>query len=104
MGDAAKPDIIQVETLIVGSGPLGCTFARKLVDSGHSVFMIDAGDQLSPRPGWNLRNSYMYQRNIKLFRNVIGSHLHALSVPADRSNVPALSPDAFKVDFGEHKG
>lgn len=35
----------KVDTLIVGSGPIGAVFARTLVSAGKSVVMIDVGNQ-----------------------------------------------------------
>lgn len=93
-----------VKVLIVGSGPLGCTFARKLVDGGMSVFMIDAGAQLSPRPGWHLKNSVLYQRDVNLFTGVIQGHLHPLSIPTDNRTNPTLDPAAFQFDPKVYKG
>lgn len=55
-----------IEVLIVGSGPIGCTFAHELVEGGMKVFMIDAGAQLSSEPGWHLKNSVIYQRDVNL--------------------------------------
>lgn len=43
-------DTLHVDVLIVGSGPAGCTYARKLVEAGRSVYMIDMGAKLSPGP------------------------------------------------------
>ena len=62
---------INVDTLIVGSGPVGATFARELVSAGRTVCMVEAGAQLSQRPGEHLKNSYLYQRNLDLFSSVI---------------------------------
>lgn len=87
-----------VDVLIVGSGPLGCTFARKLYEKGRSIFMIDVGAKLSQVPGWHLKNSFLYQRNVNEFTGVIDGHLHKLSVPPNRNAVPTLDPGAFQVD------
>ena len=91
-------ETIQVDVLIVGSGPLGCTFARKLHEKGRSIFMVDAGAKLSEIPGWHLKNSYLYQRNVNEFTGVIASHLHKFSVPPNKSSVPTLDPGAYQVD------
>ena len=90
--------------MVVGSGPLGSTFARKLHEKGRSIFMIDAGARLSKIPGWHLKNSFLYQRNVNQFTGVIDGHLHTLSVPADQSAVPTLDPGAFTVDLSKYKG
>ncbi|XP_068712210.1 uncharacterized protein [Montipora foliosa] len=95
---------VEVDVLVVGSGPLGCTFARKLHEKGRSIFMIDAGAKLSENPGWHLKNSYLYQSNVNEFTGVISGHLHTISVPVDKSAVPCLDPGAFKVDLDKYKG
>lgn len=69
------------DVLIVGSGPVGCTFARTLVEADRSVLMVDAGPQLSARPGEHLKNSLVYQRSIDRFAALTRGHLHPLSVP-----------------------
>ena len=101
--DVSNHDM-EVDVLVVGSGPLGCTFARKLHEKGRSVFMIDAGAQLSEIPGWHLKNSFLYQRNVNQFTGVIEGHLHTFSVPPDDSAVPTLDPGAFTVDRDKYKG
>ena len=94
----------QCDVLVVGSGPLGATFARKLIEGKRQVLMIDAGAQLSERPGWHLKNSFLYQRNVNQFTGVISGHLHTLSVPSNKSDVPTLDPGAFKVNYEKFDG
>jgi pyranose oxidase len=97
-------DTLHVDVLIVGSGPAGCTYARKLVEAGRSVYMIDMGAKLSRRPGAHLKNSFLYQRNIDLFASVIRGHLHELSVPTNDQPVLTLDPSAFRVDTDKFPG
>jgi len=99
-----SPPTIKTSVLVVGSGPLGCTFARKLVEGGMEVLMIDAGAQLSAEPGEHLKNSFLYQRNVNLFTGVIKGHLSTLSIPPDNSAVPTLDPGAFSYDPTEYPG
>ena len=91
-------NIIKTQVLIVGSGLLGATFARRLTEGGMQVLMIDAGAQLSPEPGWHLKNSFLYQKDIDLFPGVIQGQMSLFSVPPDRRANPTLDPDAFTYD------
>lgn len=43
--DFTSLEQIKTRVLIVGSGPTGATYARKLVDAGIDVLMIDVGAQ-----------------------------------------------------------
>jgi choline dehydrogenase-like flavoprotein len=73
---------IKVDVLVVGSGPVGATFARTLVEGGREVMMVDAGPQLSSRPGEHLKNNFAYQHNHERFGTLIRGHLHPLSRPS----------------------
>src|SRR6266542_4520140 len=97
-------DTLHVDVLIVGSGPVGCTYARKLVEAGRSVYMMDMGARLSRRPGAHLKNSFLYQRNIDLFASVIRGHLHELSVPTNDQPMLTLDPNSFRVDYKKYPG
>ena len=99
-----QPQSMDVDVLIVGSGPVGCTFARKLIEAGRSVYMVDAGAQLSRRPGEHLKNSFLYQRNIDLFASVIRGHLHVLSIPTNDQPALTLDPGAFSFDRAQYEG
>lgn len=37
--------VIETEVLVVGSGPVGATYARKLVEAGVKVLMVEMGAQ-----------------------------------------------------------
>jgi choline dehydrogenase-like flavoprotein len=67
--------------LVVGSGPVGCTFARLLVSAGIDVTMIDAGGPRSAQVAAHLRNESIYQHNPDTFTDVIRSSAMRISVP-----------------------
>ncbi|MFI5782804.1 GMC oxidoreductase [Nocardia sp. NPDC051570] len=84
-----KPnECVETDVLVIGSGPVGCTFARRLVEGGRQVMMVDTGPMLSARPGEHLKNTYIYQRSIDRFGALIRGHLHPLSAHPRRSVAP----------------
>ena len=36
---------LHTDVFIVGSGPVGATYARKIIDAGFQVLMVDIGAQ-----------------------------------------------------------
>ncbi len=103
------PESITTDVLVIGSGPVGCTFARLLVEGGRKVLMIDAGIQMSADPGQHLKNSYYFQRDINSFSSMIKGHLQNFSVPTKETSAVAIDPLAFQVDDSissedRHKG
>lgn len=70
---------LSTDVFVVGTGPAGAVFARVLVPAGARVVMADAGEQMSLRPGRNLKNVYAYQRNPDRFAELVNGLLHPLS-------------------------
>ena len=88
-------ETIKTDVLIVGTGPLGSTFARILAQDGRKVVMVDSGPQLSSRPGRHMLNSFVHQQMTNLFNDVIQGHLQTISVPQHSTYMPELSPYAY---------
>jgi pyranose oxidase len=97
-------DTIKVDAFVAGSGPVGCTFARRLVEAGKNVLVVDPGAKLSERTGAHLKNASLYQRNVDLFASVIRGHLYVVSVPSNNQPVVTLDPAAFQVDMEAFDG
>jgi hypothetical protein len=98
---------VTTDVFIAGTGPVGATVARKLLDTtGAKVLMVDPGAQYSSAPGAHLKNSAYYQSNVDPFASVIRGHIHPLSVAVDTAPTPTLGPGAFivpKDKLGQYK-
>ena len=94
----------QVDVLIVGSGPVGCTFAQNILrNTDCSVTIVEIGAQLSAKPGEHLKNSAYFQREINNFSGILEAHQHLLSVPSSAA-VLTLDPSAFHFDIKKYPG
>src|SRR5690349_21403339 len=97
---ATRAERMETDVLIVGSGPVGCTFARWLVPAGRRVIMVDAGAQHSPRPGAHLKNAFVYQRNIDRFTPIVQGLLQPISLPPRAGYTTTLDPISFHPEGG----
>ena len=83
------------DVLIIGSGPIGATYARFLVEAGMDVTMIDAGTHLSHRPGSHLQNAFKYQQQPNLFNDLITAHGEPYSIAPTNGGLTAVPPGTF---------
>src|SRR5579872_4609423 len=70
-----------VDVLIVGSGPIGATYARVLSDAnpGLKILMVELGPQVTDRPGVNVKNIDDLQERSRAQVMSQGSTEHAYS-------------------------
>jgi pyranose oxidase len=87
----------ETDVFIAGSGPIGCTYARYILDHDPNakVMMADIGAQDFPEIGAHFKNSIKYQKDIDAFVNVIKGALQPLSVAPPDTYVPTLGGDAW---------
>lgn len=86
---------VEWDVLIVGSGPIGCTFARVLHQGGLRVLMLEVGSQLSAKYGENAKNVYLYnyhEDGLDTLSNVVKGELIPVSQPVNRAWPETLDP------------
>jgi len=91
---------INADVLIVGSGPLGATFARILALGGRQVCMIESGAQHSRLPGEHLKNAFVYQRDLDRFTPIVQGLLNPVSIPYTPGSPTVLDPVSFRPASG----
>lgn len=87
-----------VDVFIAGSGPVGATYARKLVDAGLSVVMCEMGATDTKPAASHKKNEIEYQKDIDRFVNVIKGALSPVSVPQSKTFVDTLDPASWNSD------
>ncbi|TDL21831.1 putative pyranose oxidase [Rickenella mellea] len=94
----AHQDVPSYDVFIAGSGPIGATYARLLVDSGLSVVMVEIGDQDTRIPAAHKKNEIEYQKDIDRFVRVIQGALSTVSIPTSSAVMPTLDPAAWQAN------
>ncbi|KAL6304157.1 putative pyranose oxidase [Sparassis latifolia] len=93
--------IPKFDVFIAGSGPIGATYARLLVDAGYNVVMVEIGDQDTRIPGAHKKNEIKYQKDVDSFSTgvlrtyIVQGALSPVSVPPSNSVIPTLDPEAW---------
>ncbi|KAJ1304640.1 hypothetical protein OPQ81_005781 [Rhizoctonia solani] len=105
-GSKNDPKLVDsVDVFIAGSGPIGSTFARKILDGAKSpnlkVWMVDVGSQDNPVIGQHHKNSIKYQKDIDAFVNVIKGALQPVSVPPAATYMATLGAEAWSPGPGQ---
>ncbi|KAJ7754829.1 putative pyranose oxidase [Mycena metata] len=90
-----EANIEEFDVFIAGSGPIGATYARSLVDAGFNVLMVEIGDQDTRIPAEHKKNEIEYQKDIDRFVKVIQGALSVVSIPRSQTIVPTLGPAAW---------
>ncbi|KAH7871076.1 pyranose 2-oxidase [Lentinula edodes] len=95
--------IIQCDVFIAGSGPIGCTYAREILEKCDSsvlrprnaVYMAEIGAQESPVVGAHLKNAVKYQKDIDAFVHVIQGALQPVSIPVSDTHQSTLGGNSW---------
>ncbi|KAG8708353.1 Pyranose 2-oxidase, partial [Ceratobasidium sp. 394] len=90
-----EPD--EYDVFIAGSGPIGATFARTILEKcpNAKVFMAEIGAQDNPVVGAHHKNAVKYQKDIDAFVHVIKGALQEISVPPQSTFMATLGEIAW---------
>jgi choline dehydrogenase-like flavoprotein len=82
---------VEADVLIVGSGPLGTTVARRLAEQGRTVLMLEQGPAISDPPGSHVRNAPRFRTDPDAYLKVATAHLEHFDSAAPRDQLPGAS-------------
>ncbi|CAE7138680.1 unnamed protein product [Rhizoctonia solani] len=93
---------LDYDVFIAGSGPLGATYARQVLERHPSarVLMVEVGAQESPIVGMNMKNAVKYQRDLDAFTHIIRGAMQPMSIPTVGGFLPTLQGDAWSQSEG----
>jgi choline dehydrogenase-like flavoprotein len=81
----------QYDVVIVGSGPLGTSVARRLAEHERNVLILEQGTAITEPPGSHLRNNVHFRKNPDAYLEVAAGHLTHFDSTAPRDNLPGAS-------------
>ncbi|VDC06898.1 unnamed protein product [Peniophora sp. CBMAI 1063] len=76
-------EYLEADVIIVGSGPIGATYARIIASQqpNASIIMVEAGSQEDPIIGAHHKNAVRYLKNPDAFVPYINASLEPVSIP-----------------------
>ena len=79
------------DVLVVGSGLLGMTAARRLAEHGRSVLILEQGPAITNPPGSHVRNALRFQTNPDEYLKIATQHLTYFHSEAPRDGMPGAA-------------
>lgn len=101
-GIQADDPVLECDVFIAGSGPIGATYARKILDWGKAngkqprIIMAEIGSKDGNITGGHHKNSVKYQKDIDQFVNVIKGALQPISIPPSGTLLPTMLGTGWK--------
>jgi choline dehydrogenase-like flavoprotein len=81
----------RADVLVVGSGPLGATVARRLAEHGRTVLILEQGPAISDPPGSHVRKAVRFRTDPDAYLKVAAAHLEHFDSAAPRDHLPGAS-------------
>ena len=79
---------MEADVLVVGSGSLGTTVARRLAEHGRTVLILVQGPAISDPPGSHVRNAARFRTDPDAYLKVATAHLEHFDSAAPRDHLP----------------
>jgi choline dehydrogenase-like flavoprotein len=79
------------DVLVIGSGPLGSTVARRLAEHGRSVLILEQGFPITEPPASHVRNAARFRTDPDAYLEVATEHLAYFDSAAPRDSMPGAA-------------
>jgi len=83
------------DVLVVGSGPLGITVARRLAEWGLQVIVLEAGSAITDPPGSHLRNQPGIRQDTDGYFAAIEQYLQPVTDSVKRADLPGAADSSL---------